>query len=186
MVLNLIDPTAAFDMVHDPVVALETLVSLGFQRVLTSGCDTSALEGLPLIKRLIDQVCLNYMYAFMSVQEMLWLFMCYFLLVLTQQAKGRISIMPGEYFCPYCVCILLMLFGNCPGVKCKRNRDNKVNRTSLASYLLIYFHTGGGITERNLQRILEGSGAQEFHCSARSSKDSAMKFRYVKIHSQLI
>ncbi|KAK3507065.1 hypothetical protein QTP70_003875 [Hemibagrus guttatus] len=36
---------------------------------------------------------------------------------------------------------------------------------------------GGGITERNLQRILEGSGAQEFHCSARSSKDSAMKFR---------
>nr|XP_046256963.1 copper homeostasis protein cutC homolog isoform X1 [Scatophagus argus] len=92
----------AFDMVHDPVVALETLVSLGFERVLTSGCDTSVLEGLPLIKRLIDQVC----------------------------AKGRIVIMPG-----------------------------------------------GGITERNLQRILEGSGAQEFHCSARSSKDSAMKFR---------
>ena len=49
---------AAFDMVHDPAVALETLVSLGFQRVLTSGCDTSALEGLPLIKRLIDQVCI--------------------------------------------------------------------------------------------------------------------------------
>eukprot|EP00064_Thunnus_orientalis_P021843 superscaffoldBa00006903_g22011 len=90
----------AFDMVHDPTVALETLVSLGFQRVLTSGCDSSALEGLPLIKRLIDQ------------------------------AKGRITIMPG-----------------------------------------------GGITERNLQRILEGSGAQEFHCSARSSRDSAMKFR---------
>ncbi|KAJ0067189.1 hypothetical protein NL108_012920, partial [Boleophthalmus pectinirostris] len=89
----------AFDMVHDPTIALETLVSLGFQRVLTSGCDCSALEGLPLIKRLMDQ------------------------------AKGRISIMPG-----------------------------------------------GGITERNLQRILEGSGAQEFHCSARSSKESAMKF----------
>ncbi|XP_054654516.1 copper homeostasis protein cutC homolog isoform X1 [Dunckerocampus dactyliophorus] len=90
----------AFDMVHDAAVALETLVSLGFQRVLTSGCDNSALEGLPLIKRLVDQ------------------------------AKGRITIMPG-----------------------------------------------GGITERNLQRILEGSGAQEFHCSARSSRDSAMKFR---------
>lgn len=42
--------------------------------------------------------------------------------------------------------------------------------------LVVY--AGGGITERNLQRILEGSGAQEFHCSARSSKDSAMKFRY--------
>ncbi|XP_061692585.1 copper homeostasis protein cutC homolog isoform X2 [Syngnathoides biaculeatus] len=90
----------AFDMVSDPVVALETLASLGFQRVLTSGCDGSALEGLPLIKRLVEQ------------------------------AKGRITIMPG-----------------------------------------------GGITERNLQRILEGSGAQEFHCSARSSRDSAMKFR---------
>uniref|UniRef100_A0A8C4EMR3 Copper homeostasis protein cutC homolog n=1 Tax=Dicentrarchus labrax TaxID=13489 RepID=A0A8C4EMR3_DICLA len=94
------DLNSSFDMVHDPAVALETLVSLGFQRVLTSGCDSTALEGLPLIKRLIDQ------------------------------AKGRISIMPG-----------------------------------------------GGITERNLQRILEGSGAQEFHCSARSGKDSAMKFR---------
>lgn len=43
-------------MVLDPVVALETLISLGFHRVLTSGCDTSALEGLPLIKRLVDQV----------------------------------------------------------------------------------------------------------------------------------
>ncbi|XP_063348152.1 copper homeostasis protein cutC homolog isoform X1 [Pelmatolapia mariae] len=90
----------AFDMVHDPAVALEVLISLGFERVLTSGCDSSALEGLPLIKRLVDQ------------------------------AKGRIIIMPG-----------------------------------------------GGITERNLQRILEGSGAQEFHCSARSSRESAMKFR---------
>ncbi|XP_058507454.1 copper homeostasis protein cutC homolog [Solea solea] len=90
----------AFDVVHDPTTALETLVSLGFERVLTSGCDSSALEGLPLIKRIIDQ------------------------------AKDRIVIMPG-----------------------------------------------GGITERNLQRILEGSGAQEFHCSARCSRDSAMKFR---------
>ncbi|XP_005407733.1 PREDICTED: copper homeostasis protein cutC homolog isoform X5 [Chinchilla lanigera] len=90
----------AFDMVHDPMAALETLLTLGFERVLTSGCDSSALEGLPLIKRLIDQ------------------------------AKGRIVVMPG-----------------------------------------------GGITDRNLQRILEGSGATEFHCSARSSRDSGMKFR---------
>ncbi|XP_075391220.1 copper homeostasis protein cutC homolog [Tenrec ecaudatus] len=90
----------AFDMVCDPVAALETLLSLGFERVLTSGCDSSALEGLPMIKRLMDQ------------------------------AKGRIVIMPG-----------------------------------------------GGITDRNLQRILEGSGATEFHCSARSARDSGMKFR---------
>uniref|UniRef100_A0A3Q3BQ35 Copper homeostasis protein cutC homolog n=1 Tax=Kryptolebias marmoratus TaxID=37003 RepID=A0A3Q3BQ35_KRYMA len=95
-----IDTPYAFDMVHDPAVALDALISLGFERVLTSGCDSSALEGLHVIKRLIDQ------------------------------AKGRIIVMPG-----------------------------------------------GGITERNLQRILEGSGAQEFHCSARSSRDSAMKFR---------
>lgn len=82
--LSELDPSAAFDMVHDPVVALETLVSLGFQRVLTSGCDTSALEGLPLIKRLIDQVCLNYMYAYMCVcnhMETLWLFIFYLHLV---------------------------------------------------------------------------------------------------------
>uniref|UniRef100_A0A8D2LB59 Copper homeostasis protein cutC homolog n=1 Tax=Varanus komodoensis TaxID=61221 RepID=A0A8D2LB59_VARKO len=90
----------AFDMIYDPLAALETLISMGFERVLTSGCDSSALEGLPLIKRLIDQ------------------------------AKGRIVVVPG-----------------------------------------------GGITERNLQRILEGSGASEFHCSARSANDSGMKFR---------
>ncbi|XP_052041416.1 copper homeostasis protein cutC homolog isoform X3 [Apodemus sylvaticus] len=90
----------AFDMVQDPMAALETLLTLGFERVLTSGCDSSALEGLPLIKQLIEQ------------------------------AKGRIVVMPG-----------------------------------------------GGITDKNLQRILEGSGATEFHCSARSSRDSGMKFR---------
>uniref|UniRef100_G1NB40 Copper homeostasis protein cutC homolog n=1 Tax=Meleagris gallopavo TaxID=9103 RepID=G1NB40_MELGA len=89
-----------FDMVHDPQVALETLISLGFERVLTSGCDSSALEGLSLIKKLAEQ------------------------------AKGRIVVVPG-----------------------------------------------GGITERNLQRILEGSSASEFHCSARSARDSGMKFR---------
>ncbi|KAG8549736.1 hypothetical protein GDO81_019821 [Engystomops pustulosus] len=36
---------------------------------------------------------------------------------------------------------------------------------------------GGGITERNLHRILEGAGVQEFHCSARSTKESLMKYR---------
>ncbi|XP_073408898.1 copper homeostasis protein cutC homolog isoform X1 [Dendrobates tinctorius] len=90
----------AFDMVYDPLLAMETLISLGFERVLTSGCDSSALEGLPLIKRLVEQ------------------------------AKGRIIVMPG-----------------------------------------------GGITERNLHRILEGAGVEEFHCSARSTKESLMKYR---------
>ncbi|XP_007903868.1 copper homeostasis protein cutC homolog [Callorhinchus milii] len=90
----------AFDMAHSASLALESLISLGFERVLTSGCDSSALEGLPTIRRLVEQ------------------------------AKERILVVPG-----------------------------------------------GGITERNVMRILEGSGAQEFHCSARSSRDSAMKFR---------
>ncbi|XP_040848253.1 copper homeostasis protein cutC homolog isoform X4 [Ochotona curzoniae] len=45
----------AFDMVRDPMEALQTLLTLGFERVLTSGCDSSALEGLPLIKRLTDE-----------------------------------------------------------------------------------------------------------------------------------
>ncbi|KAK1792648.1 hypothetical protein P4O66_012582, partial [Electrophorus voltai] len=112
----------AFDMVHDPSVALETLASLGFERILTSGCDSSALEGLLLIKRLVEQV--NSIYIFMSQS----------LLRSVPKAKGRIIIMPG-----------------------------------------------GGITERNLQRILEGSGAQEFHCSARSSRESAMKFRNANV-----
>ncbi|NXN28312.1 CUTC protein, partial [Nycticryphes semicollaris] len=94
----------AFDMVHDPLVALETLISLGFERVLTSGCDSSALEGLSLIKRLAEQV-------------------------------------------------------------------------SDALVTMGLFPPGGGITERNLQRILEGSTASEFHCSARSARDSGMKFR---------
>ncbi|NXJ79020.1 CUTC protein, partial [Trogon melanurus] len=97
----------AFDMVHDPLVALETLISLGFERVLTSGCDSSALEGLSLIKRLAEQVSDNAICA----------------------------VTPG------------------------------------------FFPPGGGITERNLQRILEGSTASEFHCSARSARDSGMKFR---------
>ena len=43
----------------------------------------------------------------------------------------------------------------------------------------LVLNSGGGITERNLQRILEGSRAQEFHCSARTGRDSAMKFRWV-------
>ncbi|XP_032817379.1 copper homeostasis protein cutC homolog [Petromyzon marinus] len=90
----------AFDMLLDPMQALEELISLGFKRLLTSGCENTALEGLPLIKKLV------------------------------QQANRRLIVVPG-----------------------------------------------GGITERNLQRILEGSGATEFHCSARSTRSSGMEHR---------
>ncbi len=55
----------AFDMTCDPHQALEDLIDLGVDRVLTSGQESSALEGLDLITALV------------------------------QQAKGRISVMPG-------------------------------------------------------------------------------------------
>ena len=90
----------AFDMVRDPFVSLSILVSLGVQRVLTSGRDSTALEGLPVLKKLI------------------------------KQAGDKIIVVPG-----------------------------------------------GGITERNMERILVESGAKEFHCSARSSFDSLMTYR---------
>jgi len=40
---------------------------------------------------------------------------------------------------------------------------------------------GGGITERNLGRILTGCGASEFHCSARCTVASHMDFRKTHI-----
>ncbi|MCC6456552.1 MAG: copper homeostasis protein CutC [Caldilineaceae bacterium] len=55
----------AFDMATDPTEALETLIQLGLNRVLTSGLEPSALEGADTITQLI------------------------------QQAAGRIIIMPG-------------------------------------------------------------------------------------------
>lgn len=55
----------AFDMTRDPIEALEDLIGLGVDRILTSGQETSVLEGLELIGEL--QAC----------------------------AAGRIVIMPG-------------------------------------------------------------------------------------------
>jgi copper homeostasis protein len=43
----------AFDMTPDPFEALETLVGLGVDRVLTSGQEATVLEGLPLIAELV-------------------------------------------------------------------------------------------------------------------------------------
>lgn len=89
----------AFDMTRDPFRALETIISLKVERILTSGQDSTALDGLPLIKELVER------------------------------SRGRITIVPG-----------------------------------------------GGITERNLERILKGSGCVEFHCSARTSTTSVMMY----------
>jgi len=44
----------AFDVVPDPMRTLDEVIDLGFTRVLTSGQSKSALEGVELIKRLID------------------------------------------------------------------------------------------------------------------------------------
>jgi copper homeostasis protein len=90
----------AFDMSRDPQTALETLIELGLDRVLTSGQEASALEGLELITRLV------------------------------QQAAGRIIVMPG-----------------------------------------------GGINERNIQKIIAQSGATNIHITGRHTVESAMNYR---------
>lgn len=45
----------AFDVVPDPLEALEQLIELGFNRVLTSGQAASAIEGADLIRQLVEQ-----------------------------------------------------------------------------------------------------------------------------------
>jgi len=45
----------AFDMARDPFEALETLVELGIERILTSGQAVSALEGAAIIKELAQR-----------------------------------------------------------------------------------------------------------------------------------
>lgn len=94
----------AFDMTRDPRAALETLIALGCERVLTSGQEKSVLEGLELVTELV------------------------------RLAGDRITVLPG-----------------------------------------------GGITERNLPRILRECDAKEFHVSASGSRDSRMEFRNTRI-----
>lgn len=55
----------AFDVTCDPYHSLEVLIDLGVDRLLTSGQQKTAVEGIPLLRELIER------------------------------AKGRISIMPG-------------------------------------------------------------------------------------------
>jgi copper homeostasis protein len=90
----------AFDMARDPFEALETLIDLGVDRVLTSGQESSALEGLPLIAEL------------------------------QRRAGGRIVVMPG-----------------------------------------------GGITPRNVARIVREGGVEEIHFAALEAAESEMRFR---------
>lgn len=100
----------AFDMTPDPFEALEALVGLGVERVLTSGQEGTALEGLPLIAELV------------------------------RQAGKRIVVMPG-----------------------------------------------GGITARNVGRIVAEASPQEIHFAALEIMASTMKFRrpYVYMGGEL-
>lgn len=45
----------AFDVANDPAEALETIISLGFDRILTSGQEASAVEGAKLLAKLVEQ-----------------------------------------------------------------------------------------------------------------------------------
>jgi copper homeostasis protein len=45
----------AFDLTRDPLTALNDLIELGCERVLTSGAQTSAGEGAPLIRQLVER-----------------------------------------------------------------------------------------------------------------------------------
>lgn len=47
----------AIDMTSDILQALDDVVDLGFQRVLTSGGSSTALEGLPMIQQMVEKVC---------------------------------------------------------------------------------------------------------------------------------
>ena len=87
-----------FDMTRDPFRALDTLIRLKMERVLTSGQESTALEGLPLIKELVER------------------------------SRGQITVVAG-----------------------------------------------GGITERNLERILKG------HCSAQVDVNSLMSYRNTNV-----
>jgi len=90
----------AFDMTRDAFQALEDLVMLGIDRILTSGQENSVLEGLDLIADLV------------------------------RKAGDRIIIMPG-----------------------------------------------GGITERNVGKIVAQSGVKEVHAVGTLSVDSSMQYR---------
>ena len=95
----------AFDMCRDARKGLEELIALGANRVLTSGQESTCLEGLELLA------------------------------ALQKQAAGRIIVMPG-----------------------------------------------GGITPRNIQKIVAATGVSEVHLSARSGVESGMKYRNSRVY----
>lgn len=71
----------AFDMTRNPQQSLEDIIMLGCERVLTSGAQASAVEGAPLIRKLI------------------------------MQATGRIAVMPGAGVTPQNIAALAKVTG---------------------------------------------------------------------------
>jgi len=94
----------AFDMCRDAEKALEDLIALGVDRVLTSGQEGSCFEGMEMIA------------------------------ALQKQAAGRIIVMPG-----------------------------------------------GGLTPRNIRRIVAATGVSEVHLSARRGIESGMIYRNSRV-----
>jgi copper homeostasis protein len=94
----------AFDMTRDPVEALDTLIALGVDRVLTSGQEPSVVEGLELITELV------------------------------KRAAGRIIVMPG-----------------------------------------------GGITDRNVARVVSEAGVKEVHFAALEPREGRMAYRNPRV-----
>ncbi len=93
----------AFDMTRDPFQALEDLIALGVDRILTSGQEPSVIEGLDLIAELV------------------------------QRAGERVIIMPG------------------------------------------------GGTERNVGKVVAGSGVREVHVIGPMTVDSPMQYRNPRV-----
>ncbi|SDJ99187.1 copper homeostasis protein [Catalinimonas alkaloidigena] len=90
----------AFDVVRDPLEALENLLDLGVARILTSGQESTAWEGADLIRELV------------------------------LHAGDRLIILPG-----------------------------------------------GGITDRNLQKLVDHTGVREVHFAALHQEPSGMQYR---------
>jgi len=93
----------AFDMTRDPLEALDDLIELGIERVLTSGQEITAVDGIETLKRLVER------------------------------SGNKIIIMPCS-----------------------------------------------GINENNAAKIISDCGVKEIHASARTRKESRMKFRNSK------
>jgi copper homeostasis protein len=95
----------AFDVAHDPFEALDRLIELGVDRVLTSGQESSVVEGLDVLVELV------------------------------RRAGERLVVMPG-----------------------------------------------GGVTERNIAKVVAATRAREIHVTGKHTVESRMAYRNPRVH----